>query len=261
VNRIGMSQVDEFGIGHGGTDVAMPKILLNKTHVYARFDEVNGVGMTQVMNRNVFQDPGTLTGLFEGNLDAVMRQRALGGGHVGLAAARSGKDESRVAVRVVKWHDQFQGSFRKRHISFFVSLGVANMHEHPIGIDVTDGEMGAFSQSQAQGIDGGQTDPVAFDGHSGQKATYLIAAEHLGKLSFLSGTNECQGCPVPLEGVGVEELDAAQGDGAGGACPVAHIKAIEEVLTQFFLGNKVRWLLVVPDQVSHGSDIALLGAR
>jgi hypothetical protein len=73
------------------------------------------------------------------------------------------------------------------------------------------------------------------------------------------GLGQTDGGPAPPEGLLIEELDPAEGDGAGHAGPAAHIGAVEEVLPEFLLGDQVGGLLVVVAQFPNRSDVRLLG--
>ena len=68
-----------------------------------------------------------------------------------------------------------------------------------------------------------------------------------------------QGSPCPLQGVFIEKLDVAQGNGTGTARVMRDVFEIEKVGTEFFLRNIVGGLVVMLRQLADGPDIHLLG--
>jgi hypothetical protein len=94
-------------------------------------------------------------------------------------------------------------------------------------------------QAQAAGVDGTQADAVGWKLEVGQDAPDFIDAQHDGE--FVGGTRpeEFEAGPGLAQGVLEEELDGAQrecGSRAGDAFLVAEI---EEILTQFFVGDLI----------------------
>ena len=75
---------------------------------------------------------------------------------------------------------------------------------------------------------------------------------------LLGWPHEGQRSPFPLERMFVEELDAAQCDGAGAAGGVLDVLEVEEVVAQFFLCDPFWGLMVMFRQLAHGLDIHLL---
>jgi hypothetical protein len=75
------------------------------------------------------------------------------------------------------------------------------------------------------------------------------------------GLDETDGGPILPQGVLVEELDSTEGDCAGHPGPAADIGAVEEVITQFFISNQVRGLVIVFSQFVNCPGIGFLGPR
>ena len=88
----------------------------------------------------------------------------------------------------------------------------------------------------------------------------LGALRHAGKLQvFDHAALQCAGWPnpamagpLPLEGFFVEELNTVA---RRAACPFGVGFEILEILAQFFIGNCVWWLVVMPGQLTHGVHV------
>ena len=57
---------------------------------------------------------------------------------------------------------QLQRSLRQRDVTVFRALAVAHVNHHPRAVDVGDPQVGAFLQAQTAGVDGRETDSVAW---------------------------------------------------------------------------------------------------
>jgi hypothetical protein len=111
------------------------------------------------------------------------------------------------------------------------------MEHHPGTIDIPDLKLRPFLEPQTAGVDGRETDSVGWNYDEAEKLVNLLDAENGRKLFLAGRANEVQGRQVLVEGVLVEELDAAQGDGEGTAGVFLDILEMEEILSQFFLGD------------------------
>jgi hypothetical protein len=90
--------------------------------------------------------------------------------------------------------------------------------------------------------------------------SHFFPTEHDGEFPFSRGANDLKRGQGPLQGVFVEELEAAQGDGGAAARPVFHILDVEKVLSQFFVIDLIRGLAIMLGELSDGPDIHLLSA-
>ena len=127
------------------------------------------------------------------------------------------------------------------------------MDKHAVFVDVR--YLDAFLESEAQGVDSAQADPVVehFDGP--EDSFDLIATEDDRQLFFLFGTDKGEGCPFFFEGLGVEELNAAQGNGRGGSGPFSDILVVEEIPSELVFGNLVRRFCVVFGQLPNRTHV------
>jgi hypothetical protein len=106
----------------------------------------------------------------------------------------------------------------------------------------------------------GETNPMAEHVDGGECSANLFDAQDGGEGFDPLGLEETHGGPVPLEGVLIEEFDAAQGDGAGHPGPSGDIGAIEEILPQFLIGDQVWGFMVVFGEFADGPGVGLLGS-
>lgn len=105
------------------------------------------------------------------------------------------------------------------------------MQEHTVAVDIGDLQGPAFGEAQPAGVDRGETDPMAEHVDTGQGASDLLAAQDGGQGLHPFGLEQTDGGPVSLQGLLIEELDAAEGNGAGHPRPAAHIGAEEAILS------------------------------
>jgi hypothetical protein len=78
-------------------------------------------------------------------------------------------------------------------------------------------EMGALWEPGATSGEGRQASPITQQLEVGQHGAHLADTEDNGELLLAWCTHQGKGGPLPLEGLVVEALDAAQGDGPGPA--------------------------------------------
>jgi hypothetical protein len=86
----------------------------------------------------------------------------------------------------------------------------------------------------------------------------LFSAQHSRELFLSSGPDKGESGPIPFEGVLIEELDTADGDGAGASGPFLDILAVEEIVTEFLLCDEVGGFIVMLGELTNGPDIHLL---
>ena len=87
----------------------------------------------------------------------------------------------------------------------------------------------------------------------------LFAAEDDWKLLFVAGTDEQKRWPGALEGILIEEFDAAQGNGAGAAAPFLDVFTVQEIFSQILFGDPAGGLVKVFAQLANSPDIKALG--
>jgi hypothetical protein len=93
-----------------------------------------------------------------------------------------------------------------------------------------------------------------------QNGTHLLDTQDDWELLLAWGAYKGQRGPFSLEGLLVEELDAAQRNGACAPRVVLDGLNIEEIVTQFFLCDLVRGFVLMFRQLAYGPDVHLLSA-
>jgi len=116
-----------------------------------------------------------------------------------------------------------------------------------------------FTESEATGINRGQTDPVDGRAHARENRLDFLPAQDHGQFLFPGRAQEFETGPVTLEGVLEQELDGAQSDGGGGAGHFLFQREEQEVATQFFFGDQIRRFVVMLGQAADRTDITGLG--
>lgn len=153
----------------------------------------------------------------KGVLHAVTRHGCGGRGHPATAPARSRKKPHRVAVGFPVLAEPLQGLVGQRDIAVLGACATAHVDEQAGTINVGNLQVGALLQAQATGVNGRQAGPIPRQPHTLEERVHFLQAEDDWQLVLLGWPHEGQRGPVPLEGMVVEELDAAEGNRAGAA--------------------------------------------
>jgi hypothetical protein len=104
---------------------------------------------------------------------------------------------------------QFQSARGQGNIAILGAFAVVDVEYHPGTIDLLDLKLSPFLESQTAGVDGRETDSVAWDLDQAEKLVNLLDAENGRKLFLAGRANEVQGRQVLVESMLEEELDAA----------------------------------------------------
>ncbi len=256
------SHLGQMGIDGRGLRRVVAEILLHQPEIDTLLDEMCGVRMAQGAHRCSLVDLALAQGGFESGLYVGVWRWPSCRAELVVFATTSGRGKEpfwiAVAFPVVAQH--LQGFVWQRHKAIFTIFALHDVHDHALTVDVRDLEITAFEQAQTAGVDSQETDAVTLESNAGKDAANLRACEHDGHALFAAGAHEGQGWPVAFDGVLIEELDAAQGDGAGGSRPFLDILDVQEVVAQFFFSDLVRRLVVVFGEFTHGAQIHLLRA-
>ncbi len=118
----------------------------------------------------------------------------------------------------------------------------------------------ALLEAQAARVNRRQTDAIALEADFAEKLSNLVAAEDQRHFRFGRGPDHFEDRPLAFEGLLVEELDTAQGDGDTGARPLLEVLDVKEIVAQFFFGDLVRRLVVMLGELAYGTDLHLLCA-
>ena len=160
------------------------------------------------MDRGLFVDTGLGQGFFESDLDAGNRQGLIRCCLTSSAPSGSREEPLLMVMGFPELSQELQRSPGERHVSVFVALA-ADVEKHAVAVDIGDLQGPSFCQSQAAGIDRGQADAMAEHVDACEGAPDLLDAQDSGQGFDALGLDKTDGGPVPLQGILVEELDAA----------------------------------------------------
>jgi hypothetical protein len=91
----------------------MPEILLNISKTDARFQQMCGIRMSEMPNRDLLVNADSYLGITEGNLNTGYGDGIIGGRHQIMgASSRSGENPDRVAVHFIEGSQDLKGTFR-----------------------------------------------------------------------------------------------------------------------------------------------------
>jgi hypothetical protein len=146
----------------------------------------------------------------------------------------------------------------KGTVPIFPALPVTDLDQLASAVDILHVEMGAFLQAQTTGVERGEAHAVARQSHAAEQPADLFEAEDHGQFFLPWRAHKAQGSPVSVEGLFEEELDAAQRDRARTAGVLLDMLDVQEILSEFFLGDHVWGLVIGLSQLAHGPDRHLL---
>ena len=151
--------------------------------------------------------------------------------------------------------------FGQGHVAVAVALAAADVEEHALGINVADLQAQAFAQAQAAGIDGDQADAMIQGGDGGQDAAHFRGGEDDGQFELGIGADQFQLVrPRAMESFFPEELDGADGLGAGLAGDLFFALEEDEVLAEFLGGDVLGGFGEVLGELADTGPVGLLGA-
>jgi len=135
------------------------------------------------------------------------------------------------------------------------------VQEHALGIDVADLQPKAFAQTQAAGVDGGQTDAVIQEGNTSQHAARLRGREDDGQFELSIGADEFHlGRPGTAEGFFPEEFDGAERLGGSLAGDLLDGLEMDEVLAELLGGDLVGGNVEMLAELADAGEVSLFSA-
>jgi hypothetical protein len=259
---LGLAERRQVGVEGGDVGVFVAEVDLDLAEVFALFEQMGRVAVTQGVAMRVFFDVAGFQREAEGALERGAAHR-LGGGGCALAIVALGGEEQRwVAMGFPELAQEQERALGQRDVAVAAALAGADVEEAPFGIHVADFQAQGFAQTQAAGVDGGQGDAMIQGGHGHQDATHLGSGEHDGELELGIGANQLQLVgPGALEGFFPEELEGADDLGGGLAGEFLFGLEVEAVLTELLGGDQVGSFVEVFADVADGIVVSLFGAR
>src|SRR5262249_33757625 len=144
-------------------------------------------------------------------------------------------------------------------VPVFGTLPTMDMDLEALAIDVRDLEEEGFMEPEAQAIDGGEVDLVVQGGGRMEEPPDLLHTEDGGEPVGGLRTEECEGVPVALEDVLIEEADATVADAHGRWSEVIDVFAVQEIALQLLFREAVGGFVVELREQADFPDIGLLG--
>jgi len=169
--------------------------------------------MAQGVDRGPLMDTACAEGSPEGVLYAAPGHGYGSCGHACPSAAWGGKEPDGMAVRFPVLAQPRQGRLWERHVAILGAFATVHMEKHACTVNLGDLQVGAFLKPQATGGDGGETHPIAQQFQVCENGADLFSTEDDREFLFPWGPDEGQRGPLSLQGVHIEKLDTAQGDG------------------------------------------------
>ena len=156
---------------------------------------------------------------------------------------------------------QFEGALRQGHVTVAIAFAGPDVEEPALGVDVADFQLEGFAQTQAAGVNRGQSHPMVQGGDPGDNGAHLTRREDDGQLELGRGAGKLQlGGPNALERFLPEEFDRAQslGGSLAGKAPLG--LEINEILAELLGADPVGRAVKVFGQVAHTGPVTLLAA-
>lgn len=253
---LSLGQAGQMGVESRDGRTLVSEIDLDLAQVLALFQKMRGVGVAQSMGMGVFFDAAGLEGQTEGALECGAAHR-FGGGGSALAVVAFGREEQRgMAMGLPELAQQFERALRQGDVAIAIAFGAANVQEHPFGIDVADLQAQAFSQAQAAGVKGGQTDPMIQGGHRRENFANFDGGEDDRQFELRIGADQLDfGGPDLLEGFFPEEFDRAESLRGSLAGDFFDGLEVDEILAEFFDGNQLGGFLVELAELTHARQV------
>jgi hypothetical protein len=143
---------------------------------------------------------------------------------------------------------------RQGHQAVLVSLGGADVQEHPLAVDVGDVQGDGFGDTPSGGVGGLQQEPVAWVGDGLEEPRHLVAAEDGGD-GFGHFAVGAPGDAIgSLQGDGVEEAEC--GDGVVESAPGVQLpEEVQLVLSEVRGVELLGRLLEMLGEACHGREV------
>jgi len=259
---LGLAEAGQVRVDGGGGRTLVAEVDLDLAEIFALFEQVGGVGMTQGVDMGLLGEGGCLQRETEGALQGAAAHGLGGGGGFLVAVTFAGEEQRGMAMGFPLLAQEVEGALGQWDIPVPVALAGADVEEQAFGVDVADLEAQGFAQAQAAGVDGGQADPVVQFGHGGEEAADLAGGEDDRELELGIGAGQIHlGGPGAAEGFLPEDFEGADGLGAGLAGDFLVLFEVDAVLAKVFRRDQVGGLVVELAELADAGVVGLFGAR
>jgi hypothetical protein len=212
---------------------------------------MGGVGMAPRVDGGVCRAAALAPHAREGLLERRRRQgRRLGSG-------REQPGPGALALPVSA--PQLEGPFGQGPLAVFAPWALVDPHQHALGVEVRDLEMGPFPETQATSLDHPQTPLGCRACDRGQQGADFLRTQHAGQCLAVPGPSEGEERPRALQGTRREEPDAIEVEAAGTLGDLLVIEQRQTGLAEVLFAEWVGSAPVVWRQVVDRGDRTRLG--
>ena len=259
---LGLAEAGEMGVNGGDVWTLVAEVDLDLAEVFALFQQVGGVGMSQRVNVRVLFDAALIEGQAEGALERGAAQ-GFGGGAGALAGMTPGRKEQRgMTVRFPLLAQQPERAHGQRDVTILIALAGTDVNEHALGINVAHFQTQAFAQAQAAGIDRDQSDAVIEGWNGREDAAGFGGGEDDGEFELGVGADQLEfGRPDAFEGFLPEKFEGADDLGGGLAGDLLDRLEMDAVLAELLGGDQVGGFGMELGELAQAGEVSLTGAR
>ncbi len=259
---LGFAEAGQVSIDGGDQRTFMAEVDLDLAQVLALLKQMRGVGMTQGVDMSRLGDAAGFEGQAESPLERGAAHRFGGGAGAQAAVAFGWKEQAGVAMTFPLLAQEQQCALGQGHVTVLVAFAAADVQQHALGIDIRNLQAQAFAQAQAAGVNRAQADAMVQRGNLGQDAAHFGGREHDREFELGIGASQFQFVwPGTAEGLFPEQLESADGLGAGLTGDLFVVLEMDAVLAELFGRNQVGSFAAELAQLAHTGVIGLLGAR
>jgi len=162
-------------------------------------------------------------------------------------------------VRAPVLAQELERGVGERDVAVLASLAV-DLDKFAVAVHVGDLKPCAFHEAEAAGVDGGEAGAVHWHPDAIEDPPDLLSAQNNRKLFLTLGPGDLEDHPLAAQGVLVEELEAAEGNGVGAAGDFLDGGEVEEVVTELLFREGVGRGMIEAGQLGDGADVRLHGA-
>jgi hypothetical protein len=258
---LGLAEACQVRVDHRGNRAGVAEVDLELTEVLAFLQEMRRVGMTQRVDMGGFLDAAGLEREPEAPLQRGAAHGFCGRGRAEAAVTLGGKEQRGMVVGFPLLAQQLQSALGQRNVTVLVAFARADVQEHPRGINVADLQLEPFTQTQATGVDGGETNALIQQGDASQHAACLRGRKDDGQFELSIGADECDlGGPGLAESFLPEEFDGAERLGGSLAGDLLDRLEMDEVLAQLLGGDQSGGLAEELAELADAGEVGLFGA-
>lgn len=210
------AEAGQVGVNGGDDRALVAEVDLDLTEVLTLLQQMRRIGMAQAVDVNLLFDAAGVEADAEGPLQGGAGHRF--GGRAGALATVTfgGKDQRWMAMSFPLLAQEQERALGQGDVTVLIALAAANVQEHALRIDVAHLKTQPFTQAQAAGVDGAQTNPMIQSGDSAENAAHFASRKHDGQFELGIGPSQFQFLgPEPFEGFLPEQFDGADGLSAG----------------------------------------------